>query len=203
MKLVLGSASPRRFELLAALGTDFVVDAADIVETTTNDPAADVERLARSKAKAVASRHPGTMVLAADTIVHDGGRSYGKPTDGAEAREMLSTLCGRKHRVFTGVAVVAPGKMVTAVSVSSVWLRPLSGEGVAEYVGRAGHMDKAGAYAIQDADNPIVDRFEGCYCSIMGLPLWAAYEALKRAGLSVEKPSKSIARCETCPERDE
>jgi nucleoside triphosphate pyrophosphatase len=186
---------------LAALDIDFLVDAADIVETTMGDPQADVERLARSKAEAVAARHAGAAVLAADTIVHDGTRGYGKPRDEDEARRMLAALCGQEHKVFTGIAVAGPDGMASAVSVSSVFLHALSSAEIADYVHIAGHMDKAGSYAIQDAANPIVERFEGCYCSIMGLPLWAAYRVLGQAGCKVTKPTSNIARCLLCPER--
>ena len=201
-RFVLGSASPRRSELLLALGVEFVADAADLIETTTDDPAADAERLAREKATAVVGRHIGAIVLAADTIVADGARSYGKPRDESDARQMLSALCGTEHAVYTGIAVAGPEGIGSNVSVNKVWLHPFTADQIANYVSTTDHMDKAGGYAIQDTANPIAERFEGCYCAIMGLPLWEARRLLRTVGLDATEPSGALTRCAACPERE-
>ena len=198
---MLGSASPRRAELLAALGAAFTIAAADLDEEMFGDPGADATRLAREKAQAILESHPEAVVVGADTIVHDGVRSYGKPVAEGDAVAMLESLCGVEHQVYTGVCVVSTGGCETEVSVSNVWLRSLSRAEIVGYVRGAGHMDKAGAYAIQDAAHPIVDSYDGCFCSIMGLPLWRTYAALRRLGIDVEEPAGAIGRCAGCPER--
>ena len=199
--LILGSASPRRSELLLALKVTFEIDAPDIVERTTGRPAQDAERLAREKAAAVAARNPDRLVLAADTIVYGRGRSFGKPRDEADAMAMLSALSGTEHQVYTGLVVAGPSGTTARVSMNRVWLRTLRRHELERYVRTAGHMDKAGAYAIQDDVQPVVERFEGCHCSIMGLPLWDAYRALVLAGVDAVEPSRALSRCGSCPER--
>jgi septum formation protein len=199
--LVLGSASPRRSELLAALGLPFLTAPADILESTTDYPHADARRLALEKAGSVAARHPGAFVLGSDTIVYGAGQSFGKPGDEVEARSMLGKLCGDKHQVLTGLALVGEGVELAEVSVNRVWLEGWSETEIATYVASTDHLDKAGAYAIQDTENPIVERFEGCHCSIMGFPLWRAYRALRDVGFNPTEPSDSIDRCLRCPER--
>lgn len=199
--VVLASASPRRRELLRALLDEFVVDAAGMDERTTDDPRADARRLAREKAAAVARRHPGAVVVGADTIVHDGERAYGKPGDPETATAMLRALRGREHLVATGVAVVSASGAASAVSTSEVTLAALDDGDVAAYVASGRPLDKAGAYAIQDEDVPTVSALDGCYCSVMGLPLWRLRALLATAGVVAHEPHHALARCEGCPER--
>ena len=200
-RVVLGSASPRRRELLRALLDDFEVDPADIAEHTTDDPRADARRLAREKASAVARRHPGAVVIGADTIVHDGERPFGKPDDRDEAVAMLRALRGRTHVVLTGIAVVSAAGAASDVSTSEVTLEHLGDEAIAAYVASSRPLDKAGAYAIQDEDVPTVANLEGCYCSVMGLPLWRLRVLLTTAGVAVREPDRNLGRCAACPER--
>ena len=115
-RIVLASASPRRRELLRALLDDVMVDPADIHEQTTDNPRDDARRLAREKASAVARRHPGAVVIGADTIVHDGERAYGKPGDEETATAMLRALRGKPHLVVTGIAVVSASGAASDVS---------------------------------------------------------------------------------------
>ena len=200
-RIVLASASPRRRELLRALLDDVMVDPADIHEQTTDNPRDDARRLAREKASAVARRHPGAVVVGADTIVHDGERAYGKPGDDETATAMLRALRGKPHLVVTGIAVVSASGAASDVSAAEVTLAELSDETIAAYVASGRPLDKAGAYAIQDEDVPTVSAFDGCYCSVMGLPLWRLRTLLATAGVVAHEPHHTLSRCGGCPER--
>lgn len=200
-RVVLASASPRRRELLSALLDDFEVVAANVEEELTEEPRADALRLAAAKATAIASGDGATLVIGSDTVVHDGVRSYGKPDTPAEAVAMLTSLRGRPHMVTTGIAVAMDGLAETDAPESRVWLSDLSDDAIAAYVASGRPMDKAGAYAIQDEDVPTVSRFEGCYCNVVGLPLWRLRALLQERGVPCRKPSDTYARCRDCPDR--
>ncbi len=203
-RLVLASASPRRRELLAALGTPFTVRAADVPEELPpHVPApALAEELALAKARAVARDEPDAVVLAADTIVVLDDRPLGKPEDADEARRMLRALRGRAHEVVTGVAVVAPGDVVrTAHVLTSVVMRCYSEAEIEAYIASGDPFDKAGAYAIQHPEFRPVGRIDGCYCNVVGLPLWTAYQLLTEVApaLQPQPPDRALARCAACP----
>lgn len=172
-RLVLASASPRRRELLAGLGIRPPVRPVAIDETPLDgEPAADcVLRLARAKAEA--GERPGELVLAADTLVVLDGRILGKPAGAAEARAMLAELAGRDHLVMTGVAVrdSDAGRTAAAVETTRVTIGRLDGERIAAYVATGEPLDKAGAYAIQGLGALFVERVEGNYSNVVGLPL--------------------------------
>ncbi len=201
--IVLASASPRRRDLLRALLDAYAVEPADLDERTGADPRADARRLASEKAAAVAQRHPKAVVLGADTIVHDGERAYGKPASPSDAIAMLRALRGRTHLVATGLALVSPGGTASDVSTANVTLTALSDETIATYVASGRPLDKAGAYAIQDEDVPVVAALEGCYCAVMGLPLWRLRRLLATAGVTTREPHDTLARCAGCPERED
>lgn len=156
------------------LRLEFEVMAVDVDETypTGEAPAAFVERLARAKATAGASRRPDALVLGSDTVVVQGDDVLGKPRDKAEAMEMLARLQGTEHRVQSGVAVVAPdGRMASAVESVSVLFRPFDLRTALEYLATGEPMDKAGAYGIQGFGATLVDRIEGDFFAVMGLPV--------------------------------
>ncbi len=201
MRAVLASASPRRRELLRALLDDFAVDPADLDERAGGDPRDDARRLAREKAEAVARRHPRALVIGADTIVHDGARAHGKPRDAAHAIAMLRALRGRPHLVATGVALAWPDGAADGVSTATVRLADLSDAAIAAYAASGRPLDKAGAYAIQDEDAGVVAALDGCYCAVMGLPLWRVWAMLADAGAPVAEPHRAHERCAACPER--
>ncbi|MCC7090182.1 MAG: Maf family protein, partial [Dehalococcoidia bacterium] len=136
-----------------------------------------------------------------DTIVFDGDRAYGKPEDANDALAMWRALRGRTHRVVTGVAVVAPGYEAAGHTISQVELADLADAAVRAYVASGRPMDKAGAYAIQDTDAGTVTRLEGCYCSVMGLPLWQLRTLLEAAGVSCAEPDGIRSECAACPGR--
>ena len=203
MRVVLASASPRRLELLRALIANFEVIPGDVEEVLAGEPRADAIRLAVDKATAIAASVPDAVVIGADTVVHDGSEPYGKPETPVEAEHMLKSLRGRTHAVITGVAVVRGGHIQTDASESRVWLTDLSDEAIAAYVASGRPMDKAGAYAIQDEDVPTVARLEGCYCNVVGLPLWRLRALLQSEGIGCGKPTNAYARCRDCPDRPE
>ena len=189
MKLILASQSPRRRELLSRLGLHFHVHAADIDETLEPDlPAYEqVARLSVKKAAAVAAAdaREGDVVVAADTVVVLEGKILGKPRDQQEAREMLTALSGREHQVMTGITVRKDGHAVTDTVVTHVHFRPLEQAEIEAYVASGEPMDKAGAYGIQGLASIFVDRLDGVYYNVMGLPLCRLCEMLRGAGVAV------------------
>lgn len=185
--LILASASPRRRELLAAAGFAFEVRTANVEERADacGDPAEMVRANALSKARAVAAAVPGALVLGADTTVALGGTVFGKPADLAEARRMLRALGGREHTVFTGVALVCAGTAAAAeicetlVVACRVKFRPLSDATISRYFACVNPLDKAGAYAIQESRELIVESFEEPLSNIVGLPVEAVAPRLR------------------------
>lgn len=184
-ELVLASASPRRIELLALVGvTPDRIDPADIDETPRRDetPPRLAARLAIGKAEVAAARSPDAVVLAADTVVAVGRRLLEKAADGAEATRFLKLLSGRNHRVFTGVAVIAGGKVRSRVVDTRVSFKVLSDAEIAAYVESGEWQGKAGAYGIQGRAGAFVTRLVGSYPAVMGLPLFETVNLLSGAG---------------------
>jgi septum formation protein len=178
-KVVLASASPRRRELLSSLGLEFTVRVPAIDETAKENETARAfaERLAAEKAAAV-SVGPGTMVIAADTIVVLDGVILGKPSDEAHATDMLSGLSGKTHEVITAVCI-AKDTFSKVFSVSTdVVFRTLTQAEIAAYVQSGCPMDKAGAYAIQGGAAHMVQKINGSYTNVVGLPLCELHNAL-------------------------
>ncbi|WGM30648.1 Maf family protein [Brevundimonas sp. NIBR11] len=184
-ELVLASASPRRIELLALIGiTPDRIDPADIDETPLKDetPPRLAVRLARAKARTIADRSPGAVVLAADTVVAVGRRLLEKPADAAEAETFLRLLSGRNHRVFTGVAV-ASGESVRHRAVETrVAFKRLSDAEIADYVTGGDWKGKAGGYGIQGPAAAFVLKIVGSHPAVMGLPLPETVNLLAGAG---------------------
>lgn len=180
-QLVLASASPRRADLLREAGLTFVVDAADVDESVHGGEAPEeyVRRLAIEKARAVARRHPGALVLGADTTVVVDGEVLGKPGDAADAARMVARLAGRRHLVHTGVAIARDARIAADVATTAVWFGPLSDADVAAYVATGEPMDKAGAYGIQGAAARFVTRIEGSLDTVVGLPVAIALRLLR------------------------
>ena len=185
--LVLASASPRRAEILRAVGWPFSVAAANIDETphAGEDPTVYVERLARAKAEAVARALTSGLVLGADTVVVLDGEILGKPRDDADATRMLRALRGRWHEVLTGVALVRAGAFVQCVAVAHertrVCVAALADAEIERYVATGEPDDKAGAYAIQGRAALFIEAVEGDYWNIVGLPVRLVYELARGA----------------------
>lgn len=203
-RLILASRSPRRRELLPALGLAFGVRPADVDESLGGgDPEQVARAIALRKARAVADATAATdAVIGADTIVVHDGRMLGKPADADEAREMLRALRGRTHTVVSGVAVVYGGRDPSACVSARVTMRAYSDAEIARYIESGAPLDKAGAYAIQDAQFAPVERCEGCECAVIGLPLWTVRRLLRTVA-GVEASAPSYDRCAACPLRSE
>lgn len=187
MRLVLGSASPRRQELLARLGVaPDEVRPADIDETPRPGelPRPYTARMAREKAEALAAA-PGDLVLTADTTVAAGRRILGKPADEAEARAFLALLSGRRHRVITAVAVKAGGRLWERQVESVVRLKRLAEPEIAAYLASGEWRGKAGGYGIQGLAEAFVPWMQGSYSGVMGLPLAETAALLQAAGWPV------------------
>jgi len=182
-RVVLASQSPRRRELLALIGIAHEVRPANIDETYLpgEKPRAHAERLARGKAAAIASE--GTVTIGSDTIVVVDGDVLGKPRDEDDAARMLRRLSGRSHVVMTGVAVDWNGRLESAVEEVGVTFRQLDDREIAAYIATHEPMDKAGAYGIQGFGATIVERVDGDYFAVMGLPLNRTVRLLERLGL--------------------
>jgi septum formation protein len=172
-RVVLASSSPRRRQLLDLIGIAHVVRPAHIDETMRprEAPRRHAERLAREKATAVATRDPELITIGADTVVVINRKVLGKPGDDAEAMHMLSQLSGREHTVITAVAVSRGKKLRSAIEEVRVKFRRLREDEIEAYVTTGEPMDKAGAYGIQGYGATIVERIEGDYFAVMGLPL--------------------------------
>ncbi|HJC40630.1 MAG TPA: septum formation inhibitor Maf [Candidatus Intestinimonas pullistercoris] len=186
MGLILASGSPRRRQLLEQIGLTFVVRSSDVDESVSPGltPAQVVESLSARKGEAVAAEAaPGDLVLSADTVVALDGAILGKPRDRAEAEAMLTALSGRTHQVYTGVTLLQDGRRLTGHEVTAVTFRPLSPGEIAAYVSTGEPMDKAGAYGIQGLGALLVERLEGDYFNVMGLPLCRLGEMLAQFGV--------------------
>jgi septum formation protein len=209
-RLLLASGSPRRRELLHLLGIPFQVVVPHGEETTppSGDAHLLASHLAQQKASSVVDQSADALIVAADTLVVLEGRILGKPEDADSARAMLDALCGRQHQVITGLAILPPStKSPRVQSVETqVWMRRYGDHETAAYVARSEPFDKAGAYAIQDPLFLPVERIQGCYANVMGLPLCHLFVALKRAGVTAPVPP--LQACEahtghTCPIAEE
>lgn len=185
-RLVLGSASPRRLELLGQVGIEpDLIDPADIDETPGKDetPRRLVDRLAQEKALAVAARHGDAFVLGGDTIVAVGSRVLGKPVDESDARRMLTLLSGRAHKVLTGVAVVAPGGRVSARVVESrIAFKRLTDREISDFIASRDWDDAAGGYKIHKRAGAFVTSLQGSFTGVVGLPLYETLALLEGAG---------------------
>lgn len=196
-QLLLASNSPRRRQLLTLAGYPFIPLPVDIDETPFpgERPAEYVLRLAHSKAaqcRALTGR-PDLPILAADTTVADGDTILGKPADADEAAAMLRQLRARPHRVYTALALVtSAGAQFADVCETVVNMRPYQEEEIAVYVASGDPLDKAGAYAIQHAGFHPVDRLDGCYANVVGLPVCLLEKLLRQAGL---QPTLGLAPC--------
>lgn len=199
MRLILASGSARRPELLASLGVSFDIVPTGLDESSEErDPQRLAVELALRKARSVSGRHPEAAVIGADTLVTLDGRLFGKPAGPEEATATLRALRGRTHQVVSGVAVVAPRGTASEAVVTRVTMRDYSDDEIARFVATGAPLDKSGAYAIQDAVFAPVASFEGCVCSVIGLPLYTTRALLREvAGLDAGAPTPE--RCRVCP----
>ena len=196
--LILASNSPRRRQLLALTGMPFVVSVAGVDESQfpNETPAEYVLRLAETKARAIQAE-ADQVVLAADTTVVDGADILGKPGDESEAIAMLRRLRGHRHQVYTGIALLraSDGFLLKDLCVTDVPMREYSDEEVQAYVATGDPLDKAGAYAIQHSEFHPVARMDGCFASVMGLPV--CHVILQMRKMDLQPDTDFFAGCET------
>lgn len=206
---MLASASPRRRELLAALGPAFEAIATDAEEGEAPAPAAILGRLpdlpipaanhptllAWRKAAAAAELAPGRVVLGADTTVALGGEVLNKPRDAAHAQAMLRRLSGQRHTVYTGLCLLAPGQALLEIVATEVEFHPLDDATIAAYVATGEPLDKAGAYGVQGRGGELVRAVRGSYTNVVGLPLVAAHRMLSSAAVgALNDPAATYER---------
>lgn len=184
-KIILASASPRRRQLMEEAGIPFEAMPSGAREIDSLPPRALVEENARLKAADVAEKFPERLVLGADTTVALGGKIFGKPKDLAEAAQMLRELQGKTHSVWTGVCLAkkSGGKFFSkcAARESKVSFKNLSGAEIAEYLAKVDVLDKAGAYAAQERGEMIIEKIDGDFDNVMGLPMRAVKNLLDTA----------------------
>ena len=203
--LTLASASPRRRQLLQALGMDFRAQPSSVPEEPepSESPIDLVRRLALAKARTVAAGVSEGLVLGADSVVVHQGDILGKPASVEEARGMLARLRGNTHQVFSGVAVVdaSTGKHLLASETTPVLMREYSDAEVEDYIASGSPMDKAGAYGVQDADFHPASSVQGCYSNVVGLPLCTLLYMLREMGYEAtpKVPAPLTESCTECP----
>lgn len=181
MNLILASRSPRRAELLRSAGLEFTVRVADVDETPygSEDPTGYVLRIAEEKGRAVFAK-ADEIVLSADTIVAFPGsrKIMGKPKDAINAARMLRALSGRRHDVITGVCIRRGTEIAVDSAATAVWFAELTDREIIQYVASGEPMDKAGAYGIQGLASKFIDRIDGSYTNVVGLPVALVYRML-------------------------
>ncbi len=187
--IILASHSPRRRELLRQIGVQFRSDPTDVDERARpgESPEAYAVRVSQDKAQVAARRAETGIIIAADTIVVLDDQILGKPVDARDAERMLGLLSGKVHCVISGLTVMdaVTWKTKTRTSITRVWFRSLSAHEVASYVASREPLDKAGAYGIQGKGALLVERIEGCYFNVVGLPLAVLGEMLLEFGFKV------------------
>lgn len=186
MKVILASASPRRRELLGNLLKDFEVLPSGAEENiTAEEPGETVKELARVKAEWIAEKHPDALVIGADTVVYCDGKILGKPADAEEARQMLRMLSGREHQVYTGVAVVSPEGSFCDAECTDVYFAEMTDGEIEGYIATQDCFDKAGSYGIQGYASRFIEKINGDYFNVVGLPLRLTYLLLQKAGIEL------------------
>lgn len=182
--LVLASESPRRRELLRLLCSEFEVVSSQVPEASKPNeaPREMVQRLAKAKAEAVQTLRPNSTIIGADTVVVGDGQILGKPDSEEGARNMLIRLSGKTHEVLTGLCVLDERQCYLSVSETKVQFSPLSGQEIEAYLKTGEPFGKAGAYAIQGCASRYVERIDGCYFNVVGLPISLLYQMLQQIG---------------------
>ncbi len=177
---ILASGSPRRKEILQTMGLSYTVDVSEVDETATGSPEEMVIELSQRKARAVAARHENALILAADTLVY-GNAVLGKPETTEMAHEMLAELSGNWHSVYTGLTLIhtGSGRVISRAEMTHVHFMELSASEIDAYIATGEPMDKAGAYGIQGIGGMFIDRIEGSYSNVVGLPMATLRSMLK------------------------
>ena len=196
MPLLLASTSPRRRELLELLRVPFRVVSPNCEETLSPHlpPNEQTRRLARDKAQSVATQHPQDLVIGSDTVIEIDGKLLGKPENMQEAETMLRLLRGRHHLVHTGVALIQKSNNVSIdfVETAQVWIKSFDETTLHSYLSTEESLGKAGAYSIQGEGAQLIERIEGDYPTIVGLPLWRTAKVLEEQGVILSNPVEEI-----------
>ena len=183
-EIILASASPRRKELLEQIGLNFRIEPSSAEEhIEIDDPVVLVSELSKIKANDVWQKNKNACIIAADTIVFANGKVLGKPSDKADGEQMLKSLSGKKHTVYTGITVQDINGTVTEVSATDVYFKELSQKAIDEYLNTNEYADKAGAYGIQGYAAKFVEKICGCYFNVVGLPLSLLDNILSEKGI--------------------
>ena len=190
MRIILASGSPRRRELLDQIGAKYEVRPSEADETITSTiPSEVVKELALRKGSEVATHYEDDVViLSADTVVANNGKILGKPKDDAEAIEMIESIQGKSHEVYTGVAIIIKKdteKVVNFAVETKVKVASMSMEEIAAYIRTGEHKDKAGAYAIQGKFAPYIEGIEGDYYNVFGFPISRICKELSKEGINI------------------
>ena len=183
LPLILASGSPRRRELPDLMGLTYTVETPDVDESFSGRPSETVMEISRRKAAAVAARHSDSIIIAADTLVFADG-ALGKPHTPERAKEMLRSLAGNWHHVYTGITVIntRSGRILRNVDKTRVHLVPMTEQEIDAYVATGEPLDKAGAYGIQGMGGMFVDRIDGSYSNVVGLPMSMLRTMLAQVG---------------------
>ena len=191
MEVILASTSPRRREILGLLGVPFAVIAPEFDEQVSPHLkiADEVLAFAVGKAQSVARRFPGSIVIGSDTMIFLGGEKIGKPADEGDARRILRLLSGKRHEIYTSVAIVdgSGGPGLRAIETVDVDMRCLTLEEIERYLESGESMDKAGAYSIQGQGRKLIQAIEGDYLAAVGMPIRPIANYLKDRGLKIER----------------
>ncbi len=196
MKIILASTSPRRRELLALLGISF-----DIIPPTCEEilsphltPSEQAKHFSIDKAESIAIQHPHHLVLGSDTLIEIGGTLLGKPENIKEAEIMLRQLRGRCHQVHTGLALIqkAADLLVALVETAHVWIKPFDEVELGNYLNTEESLGKAGGYSIQGQGAKLIEKIEGDYPTIVGLPLWRVAKLLEEQGVGLGNSIEEI-----------
>ena len=198
MQILLASTSPRRRELLELLGLKFQIIPPTCEETLTPhlSPSEQTRHLARDKAQSVASQHVEDLVIGSDTVIEIKGKLLGKPENMEEAETMLRELRGRVHQVHTGVALIQQASNISIdfVETAHVWIKPFKEGALKNYLITEESLGKAGAYSIQGEGAQLIEKIEGDYPTIVGLPLWRTANALEQQGVVMPNTVEEIYR---------
>lgn len=190
MDIVLASASPRRREILNIFNLEFKVEPSDIDECINiDDPCDLVESLAYNKALDISKRRPDSLIIGADTIVYFDKKVLGKPKSKDEAYEMLKSLSGNVHSVITGISLVCEDENIALKDheITKVYFKKLTDDEIWSYIDTGEPLDKAGAYGIQGIASVFVEKIEGCYFNVVGLPTNKLYNLLGRIEVNLLK----------------
>jgi len=198
MNLILASTSPRRRELLGLLGVPFQVREPTTEEIPSDHirPSEQAKTFARAKAESVAPHYPADVVIGSDTLIEIDGTLLGKPKDLPEAKTMLRQLRGRQHQVHTGLSLIhkSSNTAVSIVETAHVWIKPFDEGKLNDYLSTEESLGKAGAYSIQGEGAKLIEKIEGDYPTIVGLPLWRTAKLLEGQGIKLGTSIEEIYR---------